>query len=139
MLHPFRHAVNFLIFFRGAQFFLLRSVCCNIHILPCSFAVLKYHIWNLYGKINLRLMRQSSSLILRYTAEVKQINFAKRLDSALSGIFAPRARKKLISRTPRYKAAENFDGIPGYLTINSICISLHFWLYYVNMSYIKQS
>ena len=65
-------------------------------------------------------MRQSSSLILRYTAEVKQINFAKRLDSALSGIFAPRARKKLISRTPRYKAAENFDGIPGYLTINSM-------------------
>lgn len=58
---------------------------------------------------------------------------------ALSGIFAPRARKKLISRTPRYKAAENFDGIPGYLTINSICISLHFRLYYVNMSYIKQS
>lgn len=38
-------------------------------------------------------MRQSSSLILRYTAEVKRINFAKRLDSALSGIFAPRARK----------------------------------------------
>ena len=37
------------------------------------------------------------------------------------------------------KAAENFDGIPGHLTINSICISLHFRLYYVNMSYIKQS
>ena len=61
-------------------------------------------------------MRQSSSLILRYTAEVKRINFAKRLNSALSGIFAPRARKKRISRTPTYKAAENFDGIPGYLT-----------------------
>ena len=84
-------------------------------------------------------MRQSSSLILRYTTEAKQINFAKWLDGALSGIFALCARKKLISRTPRYKAAENFDGIPGYLTINSICISLHFRLYYVNMSYIKQS
>ena len=84
-------------------------------------------------------MRQSSSLILRYTAEAKRINFAKRLDSALSGIFAPRARKKRISRTPTYKAAENFDGIPGHLTINSTCISLHFRLYYVNMSYIKQS
>lgn len=84
-------------------------------------------------------MRQSSSLILRYTAEAKRVNFAKRLDSALSGIFAPRARKKRISRTPRYKSAEKFDGIPGHLTINSTCISLHFRLYYVNMSYIKQS
>lgn len=84
-------------------------------------------------------MRQSCNSVLWYIIEAKRINFAKRLDSALSGIFAPRARKKRISRTPRYKAAENFDGIRGYLTINSICISLHFRLYYVNMSYIKQS
>lgn len=84
-------------------------------------------------------MRQSSSLIPRYTAEVKRINFAKRLDSALSGIFAPRARKKLISRTPRYKAAENFDGIYGCLTINSTCISLHFSLQCVKIYNIKQS
>lgn len=84
-------------------------------------------------------MRQSSSLILRYTAEVKQINFAKRLNSALSGIFAPRLHKKRISQTPPQPDSENFDGIYGCLTINSICISLHFRLYYVNMSYIKQS
>lgn len=84
-------------------------------------------------------MRQSSSLILRYTAEVKRINFANDLTARFRESLRRVRAKKLISRTPRYKAAENFDGIPGYLTINSICISLHFRLYYVNMSYIKQS
>ena len=130
---------KFLNIFSRSTGFLLRSVWYNMHISSRFFAVLKYHIWNLYGKINLGLTRQSCNSVLWYIIEAKQINFAKRLNSALSGIFAPRARKKLISRTPRYKAAENFDGIPGYLTINSICISLHFRLYYVNMSYIKQS